>query len=157
MFDSKSMTKGKKGEEAVFNWLLENGYDVLDVRDDNDYRKKDIDFIASKGGQFITIEVKAQSNVAYDRKFNIEDVLNISTGLEGWIHKCKAEYLCIYSHGELFIVKTEEMLDYIKETPTLEKRLIEDPIIEDSIAIVQMVPAFKYKATGRYFRYIERI
>lgn len=154
MFDTKSLTKGSKGEEKVAEWLLNNGYTVHDLRNNYEARKKDIDFLAEKGDDIISLEVKSQSNVAYDTLMNIEDILNIRTGRLGWIHYCEADFIIIYSHDRLFIFKPEEMRQYIQETDNKKVEIV-DPIIEDSVAIVHKVPLSAYKKTGRYFRSVD--
>ena len=55
---------GKFGEEVFLRYMIpickEKNYSIIDVRDDAEYRKKDIDFLVDKNGNGIEkIEVKA--------------------------------------------------------------------------------------------------
>ena len=55
---------GKFGEEVFLRYMTpickEKNYSIIDVRDDAEYRKKDIDFLVDKNGNGIEkIEVKA--------------------------------------------------------------------------------------------------
>ncbi len=54
-------TFGKKGEEIAVNYLLENGFEILE----KNFRSKfgEIDIVAQKGGKLFFVEVKTRSNL----------------------------------------------------------------------------------------------
>lgn len=89
---------GKKGEEIVKNFLLSNGYEVIDVSSDEKYQREDTDFIvvAANGAQ-TTVEVKTDLNISETQNFLFEDVFHHDWGdVESWFNTCSANYICYY-------------------------------------------------------------
>lgn len=54
---------GKQGEEVAVDYLLKNGYEVLETN--YQARKAEIDIIARKGDWLIVVEVKTRTSVDY--------------------------------------------------------------------------------------------
>ena len=90
------LTIGKQGEEMVMSALLKRGHMVVDVSDNAEYRKKDIDIIISKNGKSATIEIKndLRSNQTGNVYVELTNENNISRYGEGWFCYCDADYLC---------------------------------------------------------------
>lgn len=155
IFDSASMAKGKRSEDKTAKFLSNQGYDVYDMSDDKEYRKKDIDFVLEKDGVKTTLEVKNSSSARYGTVW-IEDVLNIKKNKPGWIHYCQADYLAAVGKGMMYFYKTDEMLDYINEvksgqaTYMPQERIQEDPKFKGEKSRIYGVNMKDYALTGRY-------
>ena len=93
---------GKQGEEMVMSALKQRGHNVVDVSDNAEYRKKDIDIIISKNGQTATIEVKndLRSNQTGNVYIEIYNTHNPSRNYDGWFAYCDADYLCFVQTGK---------------------------------------------------------
>lgn len=94
---STQKAKGKKAEEKVKQHLQSRGNRIIDVSEDEEYQKKDIDFIVIKNGQKTTLEVKLDNS--FDKTGNIfieaySDYGNYRS--PGWIEYCEAKYICFY-------------------------------------------------------------
>ena len=155
IFDNASMAKGKRSEDKAAKFLANQGYNVYDMSDDKEYRKKDIDFILEKDGVQTTLEVKNSSSAKYGTVW-IEDVLNIKKNKPGWIHYCQADYLAAVGKGMMYFYKTDEMLDYINEvksgqaTYKPQERIQDDPKFKGEQSLIYGVNMKDYASTGRY-------
>lgn len=54
---------GKKGEELAIDYLLNNGYSI--VEKNYRFKKAEVDIIAKKGDVLIAVEVKTRSSIYY--------------------------------------------------------------------------------------------
>lgn len=54
---------GKRGEDIAFEWLIENGYEILERNWRN--RFEEIDVIAKKADELVIVEVKTRSTRAF--------------------------------------------------------------------------------------------
>lgn len=58
----QQLKEGKTGEELVYNWLTSKGYHVYDVSDNDEWQKRDVDFLAFSADDILKIEVKKDNN-----------------------------------------------------------------------------------------------
>lgn len=88
---SRQKTIGKKGEQAVKNYYISQGAEVIDVSNDKEYQKKDIDLIIN--GQ--TVEVKLGNKIPQYKEFCVEIVSNDNPGYfrKGWFYTSQADIL----------------------------------------------------------------
>lgn len=96
----------------------------MNLTKDERYYEQDIDFIAMKNDEPVKIEVKGSN---YSRSFFVEtEVFNkySRTRKDGWLYKCQADYLFIVDmkNGFLYVLLLEDLKDYLKRTPTEEKK-----------------------------------
>lgn len=94
----KQYSIGKEGEVVVAHYLSSFGYQVIDVSDDADYRRLDIDFVViDKDGKRITLEVKTNNQMMKYQNLVLEDVFLKDFGdVKGWLHYCQADIICFY-------------------------------------------------------------
>ena len=87
---------GKRGEKLVIDAMNKRGHTVIDVSDDEDYQKKDIDLVLSKNGITINLEVKndIKSNYTGNVFVEIYNRNNISRNGLGWFAYSEADYIC---------------------------------------------------------------
>lgn len=87
---------GKQGEYLVVSALKQHGHNIVDVSDNAEYRKKDIDIIISKNGVSATVEIKndLRSNQTGNVFVELTNTNNRSRNGEGWFAYCEADYLC---------------------------------------------------------------
>ncbi len=62
---AKASNIGRKGEEIGKQYLLGQGYEILETN--YRYKKAEVDIIARHSNQLIFIEVKARKNIKYGR------------------------------------------------------------------------------------------
>lgn len=104
---------GKTGETAITEYYRSRGVSVVDVSDDKEYQKKDIDLILN--GQ--TVEVKTGRNIPRYKEIVVELVSNDSPDFyrEGWLYSSEAEIIIYYSPQEkkMYQIRLEELRDYV--------------------------------------------
>ena len=91
----KDLKKGKEGEEIFIKFFDENDVEIMDVRNDTEYQKKDIDFrIPLADGGIENYEVKFDKLGGKTGNIPIEIISNSKTGKHGWLFNSKADYIC---------------------------------------------------------------
>lgn len=91
--------KGQEVEQIVKRHLEQRGHTVTDLTDNPDFWKQDIDFIITDRAttKSISLEIKRDDNIYktgnlfFEIGFDKQDYYS-----QGWLEKCKAEYLCYY-------------------------------------------------------------
>ena len=68
---------GKQGEEVAVNYLLKNGYEIIERN--YQARKAEIDIIARKGDWLIVVEVKTRSSIDFGNPEDFVDKKKIKT------------------------------------------------------------------------------
>ena len=105
----KMKSKGKKGETAVKDYYLKNGYEVIDVSEDKDFQKMDIDLIIDDN----FVEVKTQSSIAKSKKIALELETNYYNDLyrKGWFYSTEANFLIFYDieNNIAYSMSTDEL------------------------------------------------
>ncbi len=108
----KMKSKGKKGESAVKDYYLKNGHNVIDVSEDNEFQKMDIDFIID--GNFV--EVKTQSSINKSEKIVLEIETEYYNSLvkKGWFNSTEANILLFYDieNNIAYTVDTKELREF---------------------------------------------
>ena len=89
--------QGLEVQEIVKAHLESRGSKIVDVSQDRDYQKKDIDFLVYKGTDMTTLEVKKDKNLY--RTGNIFVECGWQRGnyfTKGWLLYCEADYIAYY-------------------------------------------------------------
>lgn len=89
--------EGLEVQEIVKAHLESRGSKIVDVSQDRDYQKKDIDFLVYKGTEMTTLEVKKDKSLY--SKGNIFIECGWQRGnyfTKGWLLYCEADYICYY-------------------------------------------------------------
>ena len=89
--------EGLEVQEIVKTHLEQSGITVIDVSQDKEYQKVDIDFILKKYPQETTLEVKKDKSLY--RTGNIFIECGFQRGnfySAGWAKYCEADYICYY-------------------------------------------------------------
>lgn len=123
----KSLKVGEVGEEAVKRIFtnLWPRYTLVDVRDNPEYQRKDIDFLYLSPMRFVgnkSIEVKTDTVMARTGNIYLECMDNCNTGRKGWFYASEADYLCYYDYhnDELYVIELAELRWLVKRVPTRE-------------------------------------
>ena len=105
-----------EGEYLVQQYLLDKGYQVIDVSRDQDYWTQDIDFIAIKGEKTIRIEVKYDSWINKTNNMFVELISNVNNNTSGWIDYCKADIIFYVDAvaNVAYIVKVSDIKEYLQ-------------------------------------------
>lgn len=95
-FFKQQLEIGKTGEAAVAEFMRSRNHTVIDVSDDAEYQKKDIDFLlTSPTGEKCSIEVKTDYKIHKTGNFFFEGVYHKDWGdSNGWFDYCEADYIC---------------------------------------------------------------
>lgn len=121
-----SLCQGAIGEHVVWNLLIKmpNVAQVIDVRDDERFRNKDIDFlmqtIADKRKVIKYVEVKTDFKAHETGNF----VYEVSTsGNVGCLAKTEADYVFYYLPGShvVHLIDMRKLNDYLDEHKLFEK------------------------------------
>lgn len=111
----KAKQKGKKGETAVKDYYTSQGIEVIDVSEDKEYQKIDVDFIID--GNFV--EVKTQKSIAEREKITLELETEYYNSLvkQGWFKSTEANILIFYDNVNniAYSVDTKELRDFFKK------------------------------------------
>ena len=115
------------GELRAYNYLQDNGWTVQDVTRDEAYFDKDIDLVAYKGSERLTVEVKWDSRIATTGNMFIETVTDIDKSKSGWFLFCQADFIYYGdSVNQLFYVfKTDDLRQFVS-THLMEERKAPD-------------------------------
>lgn len=117
----QDLSYGKRGEKMVNDALTAEGHTVIDMSNDSEYRRKDIDFrvITRNKKEERTLEVKSDYSSQYTGNFFIEyqNDNNKKRNYKGWYYYCEAEYICFVQqeNHKAYIVKFEELKQDIKK------------------------------------------
>lgn len=109
------------GEKATHQYLIENGYSVIDTRKDPDLRDK-YDYVGYKGNEKITFEAKYDNYIhrsgqmvyeLYHLKQREDGDIEYKTG---WSEKTEADYLCYYDivNSLLYIMKMDQIKKFVR-------------------------------------------
>lgn len=112
------------GEYYACQYLKSQGYEVEDTTLNPDYWEKDIDFIARKGNEGISIEVKWDNRISDSGNMFIETITDIDKGKQGWFEFCKADYIYYGdSNNNLFYVfKTDDLRRFMRNNKTQQRK-----------------------------------
>lgn len=112
------------GEYYASQYLKSQGYEVEDTTLNPDFWSKDIDFIARKGNEEITIEVKWDNCISDSGNMFIEIITDIDKGKQGWFEFCQADYIFYGdSQNNLFYVfKTDDLRQFLRENKTQSRK-----------------------------------
>ena len=106
---SKMKSKGKRGETAVKDYYIKKGSEVIDVSEDRDFQKMDIDLIIDDN----FVEVKTQSSIAKSQKIALELETNYYNDLyrKGWFYSTEANILIFYDieNNIAYSMSTDEL------------------------------------------------
>lgn len=102
---------GKKGESATINYYTWQGLNVIDVSENKDFQKMDIDLIVDDE----YIEVKTQSSIANNNTITLELEVNYDDFLinQGWFNTTEANKLVFYDKNSntAYEIDTKELRD----------------------------------------------
>ena len=94
---AKQNTTAKKGEDIVLEYLKKEHKNVLDVRNDKTYRKKDIDFVIDvKSLLKYTIELKSDDKISSTGNFFFETISNSVRSTLGCFMMSQADFFYYY-------------------------------------------------------------
>ena len=105
----RDKSKGKIGEQLVYDYYTNIGCNVEDVSEDKEYQWQDIDFLIDGIGY----EVKTQ-NCVQENKICIELTANLERNYNGWFYTTSAQYLVFVDRINriLYKIRTEDLREY---------------------------------------------
>lgn len=112
------------GELRAYNYLQDNGWSVEDVTKNEQYFDKDIDLVAHRGTESLTVEVKWDNRIATTGNMFIETVTDLDKSKAGWFMFCQADYIYYGdSTNQLFYVfKTADLREFVRTHTTEERK-----------------------------------
>lgn len=115
----KAKRIGNQGERLVSGWLQRLGCQVEDVSMNRDYFAKDIDFIATKSGEEMTVEVKTDQRIADSGNVLLEVRVDVDKNKPGWWQYCQASHLFFVDIRQHVVhcVRREELKQLLKTHP----------------------------------------
>ena len=112
------------GEYKAQCYLRSQGYEVEDTTLNPDFFDKDIDFIATKGNEKITIEVKWDNRIHDTGNMFIETITDLDKNKAGWFLFCQADYI-YYGDAKnnlFYVFKTDDLRQFMQNNPTQERK-----------------------------------
>lgn len=110
-----SFDKGDKGEKAVAALLEEWGYEFEFVGEDEEYRKKDIDFVCiGDNGEPFTIEAKNDEKGHKTGNFALETISNCTTNTPGWTLYTQADFVAIKQNDFVYFIEGPKSVEWFK-------------------------------------------
>ena len=133
----KAKQKGKTGETAVIEHYKNNGCNVIDVSEDREFQKIDVDLIID--GDFV--EVKTQKSLSEREKITLELETEYYNSLirKGWFYSTEANILIFYDNTNniAYSVDTKELRDYYIKNRHSE--LLESHSFDEKHKVSQLV------------------
>ena len=87
---------GNIGEAAIASYLTSRNWQVTDTTKNESFFALDIDFIANKGAESRTIEVKTDTAIARTGNLFLEISQDEGSSRKGWALTSEAQYLFYY-------------------------------------------------------------
>lgn len=151
---------GRMGEEAakrVFERIMPTYY-IMDVSNDKEYQKQDIDFVLTtgiEGVKDLTVEVKTDRQMGKTGNLCLETITNTVGRKKGWYRTSKADIICFYDtqNDELHIVDFQELKAAVNSTQHREKTIYEweGPFLKTAICLIVSKEVFgKCPTYGRH-------
>ncbi|WP_194190312.1 hypothetical protein [Clostridium chrysemydis] len=130
------------GAAEITKYLESTGWNVTNVEGDKAYQILDIDLVAEKDGETVTIEIKADTYKNTPNYF-CETVSNTSKGTKGCFYATKSDYIFYYfmEKYELHVIPTQEAQTWL--------RLNESNYKEVSVKTTGSKGEFWYSNQGR--------
>ena len=108
------LARGKKGEELFAKTMVERGHIVEDLRDDEKWRKADVDF--SIDGRLV--EVKTDYRMNQTGNIFLENGISYAKGgnRDGWFKQTQAEYLAFVDAktNKIYIYPMELLKEFVE-------------------------------------------
>lgn len=125
LFDTQ-MERGKVGEAIVKRYFEQQGVELRDTRDDEEFWKEDVDFVMADGLKY---EVKTDYRFADTGNLAIEyGITNFYGYKDSWLTTSKADYFCFVNpfQPDRFACISAEDLRHLCETENFRKALCRD-------------------------------
>ena len=109
----QDMKRGDVGEDVAIKYLESVGWSTFNVSKVKHFQEQDIDIIAFRGEEYLTVEVKTDSVIS--RTGNVFYEFTTS-GHIGCFEKTKAMFIFIYDdvNDILFSIWTDRIQNYVK-------------------------------------------
>lgn len=115
------MNNGRQGELLFQQKMIDKGYQVEDTTANEQYFRKDIDFLVTDPTTGIqqSWEVKWDTKIDSTGNLYLEFINRNSEGCSGWYEFCKADYLAYgNAKGNTFIVvEMAKLRERVKQLP----------------------------------------
>ena len=110
----QSMSIGKRGEAIAKEYLKNNGWNFIDVSNNKDFQKKDIDFVVEKNEKSFTIDVKTDNFSTGN--FFIETKKNEGKNSLGCIFSTEANFwwYIFLPAKQLYIFRPSVMIEHME-------------------------------------------
>ena len=149
---------GKTGETAITEYYESRGIPVVDVSNDKEYQKKDIDLLIN--GQ--PVEVKTGQKIPQYQEIAVELVSNDSPDRwrDGWLNTSEAEVIIYYSPQEkkMYQLSLPELRQYVNDNKDrLKQRRVYVNEYDDiqKPSILAFVPIEELETSITHYRTIE--
>lgn len=116
----KTLQEGKKGEQEIITYFKGRNSSVIDVSDDKEFQKKDIDLLLqNQENQKCSVEIKTDNRMSKTGNFFFEIGNDRETGYyDGWVKYCQADYICFFDNTK----KKGYILDWEKTKAILKEK-----------------------------------
>ena len=114
---NKNIIIGKKGENLATQYLIQNGYKILE-RNWHYSKNAEIDIIAEKKDTLIFVEVKTRTTTNFGHPFESitqNKIEKIHKGILGYLSECEKKYKTYRFDGIAIIGLNKPSIEHIKD------------------------------------------
>lgn len=111
-----NIIKGRQGEEIAANYLVKNGYKIID-RNWHYSKNAEIDIIAEQNGILVFIEVKTRTNLNFGHPFesiNYAKIQKIHKAIYGYLKESSIRYKSFRFDGIAIVGLNNPTIEHIK-------------------------------------------
>lgn len=149
LFDTQ-LERGKVGEAIVKRYFEQQGVELRDTRDDEEFWKEDVDFIMADGLKY---EVKTDYRFADTGNLALEDsITNYHGKHKSWLWTSKADYFCFVDpnqKGKFVAIKAKD-LRHLVTTESFRKVNKDDGY---KFITLYLLPYWKYQECFDIYEY----
>lgn len=143
----KDLQTGKRGERLVKTALEARNHTVIDLSDDREAQRKDIDLLlVNPQQQRTTLEIKNDVRSESTGNVFIEtyNIRNKSHSLQGWLFYCAAEFMCFLQETSkrAHIVALSDIKEAIKTNKYKEVSTATTKGILIPVAEIEAMPSY---------------
>lgn len=113
----EDLKKAEVSEMKFYEYCVEQGFSVQDVRYDKQYQDVDVDFLVKNNhDKWIEIEIKSDDGIAKYGNILLEEISNRYINSDGWWRKTQAKLLLFYmpQKGYYYKIKTKDIKEFLR-------------------------------------------
>ncbi|MEL7646990.1 MAG: hypothetical protein AAGU76_02800 [Sedimentibacter sp.] len=125
----QTLQKGEQGEVAFIQYCESKNIPLIDVRNDKEFQKIDVDFIVGNKGTRVEIKTEySYGKYSKDKqRFYVEDISSQSINSDGWYRYCQADILVDFDalNNIMYFFRLVDLKEYIETFYEKDKKKVD--------------------------------